>query len=251
MRYIASCSGGKDSVATLILAKENGEPLHEVVYCEVMFDADTSGEVPEHREFIYNKLKPYVENIIGVPFIVLRSKKTYLDVFRATISRGKRKGKIRGFAIPTMCAVNRDCKIPPIKKYWKDAGCDVVQYVGIAADEPQRLARLKGNMVSLLNKYGITEHEAMNICEKYGLRSPIYDYSTRNGCWFCPNASESELQHMVRNHPVLFDRLVNLEIATENIYRTCLTRTETPSQIKARILASEQLNIFDYLQKGG
>ena len=33
MKYIASCSFGKDSLATVILAKEHGEPLDEIVYC--------------------------------------------------------------------------------------------------------------------------------------------------------------------------------------------------------------------------
>ena len=48
-RYIASCSGGKDSVATILLAAEKNEPLDEVIYSEVMFDQKISGEVPEHR----------------------------------------------------------------------------------------------------------------------------------------------------------------------------------------------------------
>ena len=37
-KFIASCSFGKDSLATILLAKEHGEPLDEAVYCEVMFD---------------------------------------------------------------------------------------------------------------------------------------------------------------------------------------------------------------------
>ena len=75
-KYIASCSGGKDSVATLILVKRHGEPLDEVVYCEVMFDKETSGEHPEHRDFVYQKVKPFVEDVLGVPFTILRSDKT-------------------------------------------------------------------------------------------------------------------------------------------------------------------------------
>lgn len=55
-RYIASCSGGKDSVATILLAAEKNEPLDEVIYSEVMFDQEISGEVPEHRDFIHQKL---------------------------------------------------------------------------------------------------------------------------------------------------------------------------------------------------
>ena len=55
MKYIASCSGGKDSIATIILAHENKEPLDEIVFAEVMFDEETSGELPEHIDFIKNK----------------------------------------------------------------------------------------------------------------------------------------------------------------------------------------------------
>jgi diphthamide synthase (EF-2-diphthine--ammonia ligase) len=32
-KYIASCSFGKDSIATILLALENGEPLDGVVFC--------------------------------------------------------------------------------------------------------------------------------------------------------------------------------------------------------------------------
>ena len=56
-KYVASCSGGKDSVATLLLSAQHNEPLDEAVFSEVMFDKDTSGEVPEHRDFIYDRLK--------------------------------------------------------------------------------------------------------------------------------------------------------------------------------------------------
>ena len=55
MRYIASCSFGKDSIAAILLAIRHKAPLDEAVYCEVMFDKDISGEIPEHRAFIYGK----------------------------------------------------------------------------------------------------------------------------------------------------------------------------------------------------
>ena len=62
MKYIASCSGGKDSIATIILAHENKEPLDEIVFAEVMFDEETSGELPEHIDFIKNKAFPLFES---------------------------------------------------------------------------------------------------------------------------------------------------------------------------------------------
>ena len=60
-KYVASCSGGKDSVATLLLAAQHKEPLDEAVFSEVMFDQDTSFEVPELRDFCYVRLKPFCE----------------------------------------------------------------------------------------------------------------------------------------------------------------------------------------------
>ena len=69
-KYVASCSGGKDSVATLLLAAQRNEPLDEAVFSEVMFDKDTSGEVPEHRDFIYDRLKPFCEKELGIKFTI-------------------------------------------------------------------------------------------------------------------------------------------------------------------------------------
>lgn len=244
MKFIASCSGGKDSVATLILAKEHNEPLDEVVYCEVMFDKDTSGEIPEHRDFVFEKVKPFVENVLGVPFTVLRSQKTYLDVFTHSITKGPNLGKPYGFAYPRMCAINRDCKIPPIRKYWKENGRnDVTQYVGIAYDEQERLMRMKDtNRISLLEKYGVTEQKAFSMCQQYGLLSPIYEFSNRNGCWFCPNCKDAEWSHLIFNHEHLFDRLIELELNYPTRARRCLTINETPTELKKRIVSYGQQN---------
>ena len=35
--YYVAFSGGKDSMATIILAKENNEPLDTIIFSEVMF----------------------------------------------------------------------------------------------------------------------------------------------------------------------------------------------------------------------
>jgi hypothetical protein len=43
------------------LLRKKNEPLDEVIYSEVMFDQEISGEVPEHRDYIHQKLKPFVE----------------------------------------------------------------------------------------------------------------------------------------------------------------------------------------------
>ena len=102
-KYVASCSGGKDSVATLLLAVQHKEPLEEAVFSEVMFDQNTSGEVPEHRDFIYDRLKPFCEKELGIKFTILHADKTYDDVFHHVITSGPHKGEVRGFAWAGMC----------------------------------------------------------------------------------------------------------------------------------------------------
>ena len=164
MKYIASCSFGKDSIATILLAREHNEPLDEIVYCEVMFDENISGELPEHRDFIYNVAIPKFEEW-GYKVTVLRSKNTYVDLFHKPVTRSSvesRNGKLRGFPMGRGCHMNSGAKIPPIREYWKSQSADVMQYVGIAIDEEVRLDRVvrSTNQMSLLQKYGYTEEMA-------------------------------------------------------------------------------------------
>lgn len=209
LKHVASCSFGKDSLATILLALEHGEPLDEAVYCEVMFDKEISGEVPEHRDFIYTTAIPALERR-GVKVTVLRSEKTYVDLFTGKITRGPKKGLLRSFPICGRCAVQRDCKLKPILRYQKSLPPDTVQYIGIAKDEQERLLRLAGNRVSLLDKYNCTEEDAKQLCQRAGLLSPVYTFTNRgaagsaltpkekncaismtttqtcgNGCWSC------------------------------------------------------------------
>ena len=179
MKYISSCSFGKDSLATIILAKERGDPLDEVVYCEVMFDDHISEEIPEHRKFIHDVAIPKLDDW-GIRTVVLRSKSTYVSSFKRKIKAGESAGKIRAWPLCGKCCIQRDCKIPPIKKYKKSLGSDVVQYIGIANDEQERLLRLDGvKRISLLQKYQVTEAMACQICRDNSLLSPIYDFTTR------------------------------------------------------------------------
>ena len=222
-KFIASCSFGKDSLATVLLAKAHGEPLDEAVYCEVMFDKGISGEVPEHRDFIYKTAIPALERM-GVKVIILRSKKTYVELFTGRITRGPKKGMVRSFPLCGKCAVQRDCKVRPIERYQKALPSETVQYVGIAQDEQDRLLRLKGGrQVSLLEKYNFTEQDARQLCEDAGLLSPVYAFTDRGGCWFCPNAKRAELRHLYDHHPDLWARMLELQAipgkATEKFNR--------------------------------
>ena len=184
-KYIASFSGGKDSTATVILAHEYNEPLDLIIFSEVMFDENTSGELPEHIDFIKNKAFPLFESW-GYETKILHSDKTYLDCFHHVTTKGKRVGKKLGFPMSGRCVINRDCKMRQIKRFLKEIQDEFTQYIGIATDEPVRMERIAnaGDKVSLLEKYGYTERMAYDLCKKYGLLSPIYDFAPRGDVGF-------------------------------------------------------------------
>lgn len=246
MKYIASCSFGKDSIATILLAIENNEPLDGAVFSEVMFDIsrNISGENPEHIEWIYTVAIPKLA-ALGCPVEVVRAKRDYVSYFAKIIQRGPREGKAIGFPIGGMCAIQRDCKIPPIKEWYKRFGDEkIMQYVGIAADEPTRLARLKSNQISLLDKYGYTEAMAMEKCKEYDLVSPIYESSHRGGCWFCPNCKIPVFAEFRKKHPELWEELRLLSL-TPNLCSYGFKYGMTLQEVEARMDAIDaQLTLF-------
>ena len=61
MKHILTCSFGKDSIATALLALQHGEPLDELVYSEVMFSDPYRENCRKHKRFIYETAIPYLK----------------------------------------------------------------------------------------------------------------------------------------------------------------------------------------------
>lgn len=212
-----------------------------------MFDENTSGELPEHIDFIKNTLKPKCEEW-GYKFKIVRSNKTYMDCFNHIVLKSKetsRIGKRVGFPMQGKCVINRDCKVRPILRYTKSLR-ENIQYVGIAVDESKRLERLTDDKISILAKEGYTEAMAYDLCKQYGLLSPIYEFTKRGRCWFCPNAKFNELYHLYHHHRDLFEKLKALEKETDIIGYCWNILTKTSIyDVEQDILAHDaQLSLF-------
>ena len=124
-----------------------------------MFDSCISGEVPEHRDFIYGTAIPTLERM-GVKIRILRGPQTYVGLFTGRITRGPKKGLLRSFPICGRCAVQRDCKLKPILWYQKSLPPDTVQYIGIARDEQERLLRKEPRVRSVTLEWNRGGHFA-------------------------------------------------------------------------------------------
>lgn len=206
------CSFGKDSVANILIAHELGIPIDQIVYCEVMFDEQLSGEIPIHRAWI-----PFAEKrlkeITGAEIVHIRSDINFKDQFYATKKRGKYIGEIYGFPYIVGSWCNDRLKMRAINKHAAKYD-NVVQFVGIAADEPNRLERLNNKLThrSILAETNTTEKNAMEICKKYNLLSPAYDMGfSRLGCWFCPKMSKKSFNIIAKFYPVFLNTLKKMD----------------------------------------
>lgn len=92
---------------------------------------------------------------------------------------------------------------------------------------------------------------AYDLCKKYDLLSPIYDFTKRGGCWFCPNARDSELRHLRNNHKGLWAKLLELENMQNligNKWNT-LTRVSIHDKEEQFFWEEQQMNIFEFIEK--
>lgn len=85
---------------------------------------------------------------------------------------------------------------------------NIVEYLGIAADEPKRFGQLSEKKRAPLVEFGIEEDLCGLYCQYNGILSPTYETSCRDGCWFCHNQGVKQLRLLRRNWPELWDLLL-------------------------------------------
>lgn len=256
MKTYISWSGGKDSSASIALCYEKGIHLDGVVMSEVMFDhsRNISGENPKHIKWVYEVAKPTIEKM-GYPVIIVRDKEDYLSLFNHRIEKSKtagRNGKKVGWLLGGMCAANDRLKMRPLRDYFMGVG-ECEQIVGIALDEPERLAKLskQPNKWSILARENVTESDTFTICKKYNLLSPTYDKRKRGGCWFCPNCSVREFAQFAKEYPELWAELEKLSHDKEIIsqgFRYGRTFESVNREVQN---INNQVSIFDVIDSGG
>lgn len=243
-------SGGKDSTASIILDhQKNGHQIDEIVICLNFFDIKRKiyADHPKHIEFVF-KAKKVFESW-GYKITIVSSKHDYLYWFFKQRKNSKNpnfNGKYYGWILGGMCVMTME-KTRPIKEYLKGLK-DYTEYVGIGIEETQRLERLHArHQISLLEKYGMTCEDAKNLCQEYGLLSPLYETCKRQGCWFCPNRSIKQFAELKKEYPNLWGELVELSKEKNIIskgFRYGLSFDEIRNQVD---LITNQINLWDII----
>lgn len=204
MEYILSLSYGKDSLACLGAIEQLGWPLDRIVHAEVWATDTIPADLPPMVEF-KAKADSIIKDRWGIEVEHIRSKWNFDSRFYSIISKRARPGfagHIRGWPLTLGSWCSRDLKVSKL------IGKNCINYIGIAADEPNRFGQLSDKTKSPLVEAGWDELYCRQWCEQNGLLSPIYTTSTRGGCWFCPKQPADQLRIVRSNYPELWELML-------------------------------------------
>lgn len=224
---VACISHGKDSLAMLRAIKHLGLPLHRIVTTDVWATQDIPAVLPEMWEWkteadkiIKEMYGIEVEHICAMQSTSMR-RLTYEDIFYRPFAKGGLVGRIYGFPMMRCSWCRSMLKTSKTEKHilgtiFSDSSMcygrkiNIVKYLGIAADEPLRIARhiKKPNIVLPLVEIGWDEDLCGLISGYQNLLSPTYETSMRDGCWFCHNQGVEQLRNLRKNHPDLWALLL-------------------------------------------
>lgn len=218
---ILSLSYGKDSMACIGACEQLGWKLDRIIHAQVWATDTIPADLPEMVQFkkeadkiILNKYGIKVEHFYAIDS--WGRKVTYENSFyKLNISKKNkpnRIGQYRGFPYRKGPWCQRDLKIKAIQQFNTLNNIDnknVIQIIGIAADEPKRFHDLNGTTkISPLVELGWTEEKCKQWCIENSLLSPIYKEHSRGGCWFCHNQSKDELKKLRNKYPEYWNLLL-------------------------------------------
>lgn len=212
MRYIASVSFGKDSLAMLLLLLEKDYPLDEVIFY------DTGMEFKAIYD-IRDKVIPMLKER-NVQYTELHADKPFEYYMYEHPVRKKGSGAVHKYGYSWCggtCRWGTSQKTTAIDKYFKNMSYgEVAQYVGIAYDEPERLARGGKNKLHPLADWGMAEADCLEYCYSRGFEwmedgIRLYDVLQRVSCWCCRNKNLKELENMYLYLPTYWKKLKEMQ----------------------------------------
>lgn len=205
MEHILSLSYGKDSLACLGAIEQLDWPLDRIVHAEVWATDTIPADLPPMVEF-KKRADQIIKERWGIEVEHFMANRTYEQRFYTvrTEKAKKKPGLIYGWPFSVTGAwCNSALKMAAIRKAVK-ATKNAIQYIGIAADEPNRFHNLTDTKKSPLVEAGWDEAYCRQWCEENELLSPIYTTATRGGCWFCHNQGVNQLRLLRRDYPELW-----------------------------------------------
>lgn len=210
--YVASLSGGKDSTAMVLRLMEENRPLDLILFC------DTGLEFPQMYEHVRR-----LTQSISVPVVWLKEDKGFEYYFLHHRPKRKNPNLTDKAGFSWAGPRNRWCtsvlKTRVINRYLSNLRKEheIVQYIGIAADEPKRVREFCYPLV----EWGMTEKDCLEYCYERGYDwGGLYELFRRVSCWCCPLQPLEELRVLRRHFPKLWEQLLEWESKTWRNFRS-------------------------------
>ena len=224
VKYIASCSFGKDSLAMVLRLIEEKYPLDEVIFYDTGMEF---GAIYRNKDRLSKILCDY-----GIEFVVLKDGKSFeFKAFEKEVH--KRDGSIvHGY---DWCGGLRRWetkrKTDTINKYFKTKYVNeaITEYIGVAFDEYPRLhkSRIKRwNTAKIypLIEWQMTEEGCLEYCRDHGWNweekgVDLYDILDRVSCWCCANKNQKEIKNIITYLPEYWSRIKEYEKRCKVAYK--------------------------------
>lgn len=196
MKYIASVSFGKDSLAMLLMLIEKKYELDEVLFYDTGMEFQA---IYDTRDKVKTLLKEK-----NIKYTELKPKELFLyKMLKKEVH--KRDGTIQyGYGLcGGKCRWGTTEKNRTIEKYLNGKyGEDYKEFIGIAADETKRIEkeRNKHKLLPLVD-WKMSERDCLEYCYNRGFywqenNVRLYDVLDRVSCWCCGNKNKKELENM-------------------------------------------------------
>lgn len=204
IKNIISFSGGKDSTALLLWAKENLDD-YDVVWMDTGWEHDITYAYVDYidKELIDGKL--------------IRLKSDKYDGFEDLSIKKKRVASTRA----RFCT--QELKIFPVKKFYDQFRdeYEIHSYVGIRADESYSRSKMKEVSFDL-DYFGVWVHRPLikwtaemvfDIMKKHNIEpNPLYRMGMKRvGCMPCIMSNHRDIREISKRFPDVIDRIRNLE----------------------------------------
>lgn len=206
VKYVASCSWGKDSTAMILKLLEQQWPLNEVIFYDTGMEFEAVYRVRD-------QIVPFLQDA-GILYTELHPPRPFLYDMLVHPKRKRATGlEAYGNDWCGKCRWGTCIKQRVCDRY---TGREDRIYLGLAADEPGRLEKLDDWKCAPLAVWGMTETDCLSYCTAHGIRwiqnnVDLYAILDRVSCWCCQNKNLQELYHIWWYLPDVWAQLKGLQ----------------------------------------
>lgn len=246
MKFIASVSFGKDSLAMLLKILELNYPLDEVVYFDIGVEFDSIRNNAE-------KMKKILANK-GIKFTILEPKDPFIWCMTEKPVTKRNGASQCGYKWCGGCTRwGTTLKLDAIKSNNNKYGNEMIaEYVGVASDEKHRIDRKRnGNRIKIypLVEWDMKEKDCLEYCYLHGWHwnengYELYDLLDRVSCKYCKNKNLKELRNIYHFMPDVWQELKELQDKVKMPFKG----NKTIHDLEARFITEDsQMTLEDFI----